>query len=132
MNTLTDKIRQMKGEMTFILEKAGVNVERKLYIHELSQYQLQITAEQALTWLEMIHDGVYKVAKKARSLVSENTWDQMDMFPEDYTEFQETIIWKKAAKDLCNLVSIGNRPDFFKKTASHCLLRKFYKGHHDA
>jgi hypothetical protein len=107
-----------------ILEKAGVNVERKLFIHPLADKIPDLALEEAVAWITDIFIGPYRAAVRARNLVTEEMWAKMELFPEDNKDHQEWLIWEAKSTALRKAVNTAMRPSFFKKNEAAKLIVK--------
>lgn len=115
-------------KMRALLEKAGVKVERKLFLSPLRDRVQQVCADEALAWITDIFIKEYAEALKVRKLVTEQMWAQYDIFPEDYADHQECVLWTAAAKKLREKVNSALRPDYFKKASMDRLIKRGNRG----
>lgn len=71
--------------------------------------------EEALTWLQSLHDGAFKDAQKIRNLVSEATWKRYEDW-EDSSDLRECILYAEKLKVF--KAACRNRPLIFRHSAA--------------
>jgi hypothetical protein len=120
-----DDINETIEKMKPLLLKAGIKVERKLFLAPLRRKVPDTCAEEANAWLTDVFVKEYRAALKVRQLVTEKMWDSYDIFPEDFADHQEVLLWTAAAKVLREKVNSAMRPDYFKKAAIDRLIKKY-------
>ena len=121
---MINDIKETIEKMRPILEKAGVDVERKLFVHPLANKIPDLALEEAVAWITDIFIGPYRAALKARNLVTEEMWAKMELFPEDNKDHQEWLLWEAKSTHLRKVVGAGTRPSFFKKHEAQKLIVK--------
>jgi len=121
---LHDDITETVNKMRELLEKAGVNVDRKLFLAPLRNKVPELCAEEACAWITDVYMKEYRAAFKIRNLVTEKIWATYELFPEDHADHQEVLLWADASRVLKEKVNSALRPDYFKKSAVDRIIKK--------
>lgn len=78
------------------------------------------------TWLLLLEEEEYEKARKIRALLPESTWDTYYSWG-DFNTVNEMVLWRKASRELRDVVVSRNRPDFFKRVRVEAKIRKVKK-----
>jgi len=123
---MVTEMLEMIKEMEFLAEKAGVPINRLDITQDAIKFKYD-TISDGHRWVFMIYKGEWLGASRARALCTEDIWNSMEMFEEDFKNHREVKILTKALLELKKALCSRLRPDLFKKGKRNVWLKKIQR-----